>query len=1224
MLRKLLNFERGLQIRQIGFWVVIITMFILGALTPWLPEIFGSDLAGEKIKANGAQMIAGSVASWDIAAIFFAAIFVVTGILRDKTHNMMEIIHATPVSTFDMTSSRMIGIYLTVLACIIANTFGQFAGQFNPQIDKEILGPINPIFYFQPMILFTVVNALVVTAFFTLIAGITQNRMFVFVSAIGLFFFSIMSGILTELDVPKWLQAIVDPFANIAYALDTEFWSVEDRNTKLVPLSGYIGLNRLVWSIISLVTLVSVFKQFKRGLISGQTKLVKQGIIQTIPVSSYQPARTSSGLQSDLAALIMRVKFEYFSTVKSVPFIIMAALAAALFAFLTIVTVFFAPQKLVPTSLFMVSLGFTSFLIPVVLIIAFFSGEIIWRDKTIKFTELLDSTAIKNWPLLLGKWLALSGVLVTLCLVGILIGMIVQVIGGGPSINLALYFKYTFLNVLPNYLALAFLALFVQSFTPNRIVGMLAAAAAMAFFTFIITRLSFYHPVMGFTGTSPGQISEISPYNNWISFRWFNLYFGALCAVFAIISTWMWRRGLQTSLINRFKKIKTEVTPISGGLAMLFLAIFIGSGTHIYKAYDKAEWKNKKAVEKAQAKTEILLVDKAWMKLPKTQSVSITADIYPAKQEAVIGGTFRMKNTWDEPISEVYVRPASRRDKDIRLMEFSGATRITDGGNSDGDKISDIEETGHWMFRFDPPLAPNAESTFTFETFFHASRLADPSSISKNGTFLNNYGTFQTSPRAIPIIGVQYDPITNPDKRRKYKLGDLPKFPERTDMNARQIPFFGGAGDYIDFEADVCTSEKQIPIAPGNYISETIVDGRRCRRYQSKTKFANFYSILSADFAETKDSWTSPTGKVIPITIYHGEDHTYSIADIMDGIKFGLSHYTNKFGPYQFNYVRVMEVPFITFAQAFAGTIPYAERGFIMDSGNPNDDKTLDNAKQTTLHEMAHQWFGHQIVPAATRGYNVQSEGLTSYAALDAYEAKYGWDKARYALEKVTIEPIPAMMFIDRKKEEPLSLASDQQYLVYNKADWVMWSLKHYIGKEKMHAVMQKYLQDFGQKGPPYPTTLELISYLKDAAGPDFHQLIEDQWNRITYWELSYGEGDVKITQNQDGTYLVEIPFEIDKKISSEEKPKQVSVTEIDGEELREWVEIGFYENAPKEKWSAWTALERIQATQENSILSFTVKERPYYIALDPRRLLQERNVTDNVKELPKKLASAE
>jgi len=113
MLGKLLKFEFGYQSKQIGFWVVIIVMFILGALTPWLTDIFGGGAAGEKIKANGAQMISGAVASWDIAAIFFGAVFTVSGILRDKTHNMLEIVHGTPVSTFNMTMSRMIGIYLT-------------------------------------------------------------------------------------------------------------------------------------------------------------------------------------------------------------------------------------------------------------------------------------------------------------------------------------------------------------------------------------------------------------------------------------------------------------------------------------------------------------------------------------------------------------------------------------------------------------------------------------------------------------------------------------------------------------------------------------------------------------------------------------------------------------------------------------------------------------------------------------------------------------------------------------------------------------------------------------------------------------------------------------------------------------------------------------------------------------------------------------------------------
>ena len=1223
MLGKLLKFEFGYQSKQIGFWVVIIVMFILGALTPWLTDIFGGGAAGEKIKANGAQMISGAVASWDIAAIFFGAVFTVSGILRDKTHNMLEIVHGTPVSTFNMTMSRMIGIYLTILACIFANTLGQFIGQFNPQIDTEVLGPINALYYLQPMLLFTVFNALVITAFFTLIAGMSQNRMLVFVSAIGLFFYSIMSGMVTELDPAKWIQAIIDPFANIAYTLDTEFWPGEDRNTKLTPVLGYVGLNRLVWGSISLLTLAAVFRKFKRGLIGGKSKLLTENIAPS-DIQDYRPANVNLGFVADIKTFFARVKFEYFATVKSIPFMILAGLAATLFTVLIIITVFFSPQKLVPTSRLMAIIGFSSFLIPIMLIIAFFSGEMIWRDRTVKFTELLDSTSIKNWSLLLGKWIALSAILATLCFIAIFIGMAVQVFSGGPPVNIAIYLKYAFLNIFPNYLALAFLALFVQSFTPNRIVGMLTAASVMVFFTFIISRLPFFHPLMGFGGTSPGSISEISPYSNWIRFRWFNIYFGALCVLFAVIGTWLWRRGLQTSLLNRLKGIKSEISLLSGGLAILMLAVFIGSGSHIYGAHKKAKWTNTKQTEKLQVEFENVGTREAKLTVPHIYDVAVEANIYPTKQEATIKGQFKMRNAENEPITELYVSPASRHPEDVKLLEIDGAMRLTEGTNEDGDLIKDFEKFDVMVFKFNPPLAAGAETEMRFETFFHAPRLADVSAINKNGTFLNNYGTFGTSTRGLPTLGLPDFRLRSTDKRRKYGLSKLEKLPKRNDMEARKRNLFFGSSGEIDFEATVCTRANQIPISPGDYIAERIEGDRRCRDYKSDIPISNFYSFLSGEYAVTKDIWTSPEGKVIPITVFHGEKHDYSVEDMINATKFGLSHYTEKFSPYQYNYVRIMEVPYIGFAQAFAGTIPYSEGGFVMDSGNPEDDRTMDNAAQTTLHEIAHQWFAHQIVPSFTRGNNVLSEGLTSYAAMDAYEEMYGWEKARYALEKFTIEQMIALMFVDKNKEVPLAIAGEQQYLVYNKADWVMWGLKHYIGRENMHQAMRNFLEDYGLKGAPYPTTLELIEYLREAAGPDYDQLITDYWDRITYWELTYGDGKIKVTPNSDGTYKVEIPFKLDKKISSEEDPKQVSVTKIEGEYLNEWIEIGFYKNKPKDKWSDWTQLEKVRVKAAESTLTFKLSERPNHIALDPRRLLMERNVTDNVKALPKKLASTE
>ena len=374
----------------------------------------------------------------------------------------------------------------------------------------------------------------------------------------------------------------------------------------------------------------------------------------------------------------------------------------------------------------------------------------------------------------------------------------------------------------------------------------------------------------------------------------------------------------------------------------------------------------------------------------------------------------------------------------------------------------------------------------------------------------------------------------------------------------------------------------------------------------------------------TEDSWTSPAGQTIPIRVYHAENHSYSVQNMIDAAKFGLTHYSENFGPYQYNYFRIMEVPFIGFAQAFAGTIPYSEQGFIMDSGEAGDVKTLDNASITTLHELGHQWFAHQIVPGQSRGFNVLSEGLTSYATMDAYEALYGFDKALYALENSTIAQMQALAFIDREKEVPLSKAGQQQYLVYNKADWVMWGLKHYIGPEKMRAAMRNLIDEFGSNGPPYPTTKDVTDALREVSGPDYDQLITDQWDRIVWWDMKFGEGELSASKLPNGRYRITVPFEMDKKIQTEDMESAESFADIDGESLNEWVEIGFYQNEPEALWSDWTNLEQVRVTQAETELVFELETLPAYISIDPRRLLMERNVEDNVKPFSTKLASAE
>jgi len=83
------------------------------------------------------------------------------------------------------------------------------------------------------------------------------------------------------------------------------------------------------------------------------------------------------------------------------------------------------------------------------------------------------------------------------------------------------------------------------------------------------------------------------------------------------------------------------------------------------------------------------------------------------------------------------------------------------------------------------------------------------------------------------------------------------------------------------------------------------------------------------------------------------------------------------------------------------------------------------------------------------------------------------------------------------------------------------------------------------------------------------------------------------------------------------------SWSEIEGEVLNEPLEIGVYTDEPKKLWSAWTKLERIQVTEAEQTVSIIVDEKPTHIAIDPRRLMLERNIDDNVQTISQSSAFA-
>jgi len=1219
MLRKLLGFELKLHTRQLGFWLALIIMIALGLLFSSHEDFAIGVAGGERVKVNGAIPIALTISAFSLFSIFFAAVFVVTGVMRDDTHKSVEIVHATPVKTRDMLISRMLGVWIATVVSLSGLVIGTMAGPFMPWGDAETFKNFNLIHYLQPFFLFIIINALLVSGIYTAIAVITRNRALVYVSAVGLLVLYLVGGVIAGERPDEWIAALVDPFGATSLAVETQYWPAAEQNENMAPFMGWVGLNRLVYGLVGLALFSLSFIFSTRGIHirRGRTRLT-DAPPANIP-TQVMPVKPKLGAGFVLQTFWTRIKFEYLSTIRSTAFIILVGIALALFGISLMVAIFMGASTTLPTSNFMTQVALGSLFLPMVIIMVFFGSDIMWRDRTANLHGILDATPVRDSSLLFAKWGALALLLLTLVVGLLLAGMIAQ-LGFGWNRVPVVPMTFLAIGIISFFVGFFFqgmLVMFLQNFMPGRIIGMMVSGGVLIGLIFFIGQLPFYHPLMNFGDAGAGNYSEMAGFSNVKAFGWEFAYWMGLILILGALSMWVWRRGHQIGLKARLQNIGKRMSLPSLGTAIVGLMAFVGFGYAGLQSYKTENYMNSDQREARQAEYEKFVSDIWQDPEPRITKVSVEADFYPNKQTAEFNGRYIIDNPHDKPLTRTTVF-SGVGPNNITSLEIEGAIVVKD------DEFADELRNTHNILqvKFDPPLTPGESRGVDFSTKFVDSTLTESSDIARNGTFVNNTD-------ALLVFGnLEAGFINDPDRRRKFDLGERVEWPEREDEAARRynlLTSFSGYSDYVDFDARICTTETQIPIAPGKFRGETVEKGRRCREYKSINPIQNFFSFMTAEYEVRKEVWNNPKGDDIELEIYFHPAHNFNIDIMFDAMRTSMETYTETFSPYQYAQLRIMEFPYQSFAQAFAGTVPFSENiGFVQDPGDAEDPKRVDFATYVTMHEIGHQWFAHQVIGAYAKGSNLLSEGLTENATMLAYEKHYDFAKARRMHEERSTVQYLTQRTFERDDEPVLAKAEGQGYLNYNKTSWVFWGMRHTMGNDNIQRAVKRFLTEYhGTKGAPYPTTLEMLKILKEEVDPKYHLLIEDYWNKITFWDLSFTD-EIKVTANGN-TFAVSIPIKVDKKYASEEDGKETSVSKLDDAKLNEWVEIGFYTEDPKDDLGANPFTVRVVNLREaETVQTFTLDKRPTHIVLDPKRSLIERNVNDNVKALPKKLASTE
>ena len=739
------------------------------------------------------------------------------------------------------------------------------------------------------------------------------------------------------------------------------------------------------------------------------------------------------------------------------------------------------------------------------------------------------------------------------------------------------------------------LAFFVHALSPNKYAGYFAYVA------FLIVNFSIWKPLnvasnlVQFGSTPDVTYSDMfgdAPYI--AAWRWFTLYWILFCGLLAIATVMFWPRGKQGRWAERWRTARLRFSSPWPALALVCLMSFAATGSWIFyntKVLNEVIGPKDQLALQADYEKNYKQFDR--LPQPRVRSDKYWVDIFPETRNMTMRVEEELYNPYPQPLTEIHYSVDRSYDTGIQIP---GATLAKDD-----------TRLFYRIYRFTPALQPGESRTAVF-TVKSKNRGFENSvsnvAIAQNGTFFNN--------SAAPMIG--YDTsreLTDPNDRRKYGLGEqqLMRPLERNCTDDCRDSYIRDHSDWADLETVISTSPDQIAIAPGSLVREWQENGRRYFDYKLDHPSLRFYSFMSARYEVQREEWNG-----IKLEVYYDKDHPWNVPRMMKSLKKSLEYYTQNFGPYYHKEARIIEFPRVgTFAQAYAGTMPYSESiGFIANLNHPDD---IDMVYYIVAHEMGHQWWAHQVVSADMQGATFLSESLAQYSALMVMEKEYGRDAMRKFL-KYEMDKYLRSRGREKHKEEPLlTVEVEQGYIHYRKASVVLYYLKEMIGEDAVNRALRKVIQRYAYNAPPYPTSYALVDALREETPPNLQYLIKDLFEDITLF--SNRTLDATAVKVPDGNYDVTINVETHK-YKADAKGNETEVA------MNDWIDIGAFAKPEKgRKYGKTLYRDRVHVANNKSTYSFTTAELPDEAGVDPFLLLIDRLPDDNTKKVTLTSASA-
>ncbi|MCA6471358.1 MAG: hypothetical protein IM591_13325, partial [Chitinophagaceae bacterium] len=791
---------------------LLITMLIIAS---------GGTAASEKVYHNSPAMIGSFFTLLGIFSVLISSAIMGVPLYRDLEHNTKEYLLSTPIGRSAYFWGRFWGSFVILLLVCTGAIVGYIGGTIlGPIVDwsePERFGPNLLVNYLWPY-LTLFIPSLFFTAciFYGLVAWLRNNRV-LYTASILLFILYLFSNFLVRDLEKRDLVDLLDPFALNTYSNATKYFTPAEQNNLLTPMTGNLLYNRLLWPSIGL--LILLFTYFRFSIIRFVANLSRGGKSKvsdehkarvTLPV--FNPVFSSRLNWSNLWNL---GKLEFRNIIKD-NYFLSIILGGVIFLFIDdwIGNLQYGvPDR--PVTMNMLLFKTFNYSLFVFILIMFYAGETVHRDRATRFANIADALPVPNWVQLGSKFMAITGVCFLLATIPMIVGVTVQVLHGFFDFKWKYYFIDLYAITFWDYWQMALLAFFIHALVNNKFLGHFVGIGIWVLI-FISRSVLEWDYNLALYSYKPGyQISDMNDFGHFGEpLFWFNFYWTSFGFLLLVMAALMWARGSSHSFKSRWQAFKSRWNRTSATLVLLLSILWLGSGAFIYYNVSQVN----RYTTSDEGKERSANYEKKYKKYeripqPKVTGLMLYADIFPEERSIHMRAQLKVKNKTNQPIDSLHLLS----DDGQQYQLFFNGTELKPCYTDilPRPKLTILynrpDTGGYRIFKLPATLLPGDTALLEIRT-----RQANPGFVNNgyrreiiyNGTFTSG---------GIPSIGYSADMELNSDEdRKKYKLPEKKEeLPPHRDPYGEKTLLFNDDADLIDFECIVSTSPDQIAIAPG-------------------------------------------------------------------------------------------------------------------------------------------------------------------------------------------------------------------------------------------------------------------------------------------------------------------------------------------------------------------------------------------------------------------------